>query len=245
MSVAITYVFFHVGNDPTMAEMLVSSIRHSDPRASVEQLTDLRTSVINGVDRIHRFDVQHLPIMLARSIAYSRMPESDGMRVFIDTDMLLLRPISEKDFPLAADVFLCRRYFNRDQYVNVNFNNMAMLEYEGYTLDRAWPYLGCFLATRSSSVLATLSSFVSELPTKYQQWYGDQIALKYLASLPRLAVQEISELNYAHLVNANVNEYEGQLAASEIKLLHFKGTRKRFMRDYYDSILAGRLSLPL
>jgi len=107
---------------------------------------------------------------------------------------------------------------------------MNMRENTGKTLDQAWPFLGCFIATRTDKWLSWIYQKMLRLEKKYQSWYGDQTALRVLAEQEIGITGTVSERDYAYLFDGNTREIFKLLNNKQIKILHFKGNRKQYMQ---------------
>jgi len=232
----IEFVFFHVGTDLSLPRFLINSIRKTNPESTITQLSDASSPRLTDTDQIYRYEFSHQAMMMARAEAYANLPPSGAIRVFLDTDMLVVNEITPSLFSTAAEIYLCRRYFDKEKLVNINFGGMEMTEYSGVTLDTAWPYLGCFLATRNQHCLEIIYQLMKEMTPKYQHWYGDQIALRQLAERQDIKLASVSENYFGHLCD-NVTDMMKGIRDRTIKILHFKGSRKNKIGLLYDSIL--------
>jgi hypothetical protein len=236
MCVEVEFYFFHVGGHCELTSMMVKSLRLTNPKSRIVQLTDRSTKSVDEVDEVIRYKIDPTPIMFARSLAYAAAPVSGRMRLFIDTDMLVVREILSSDFELGADLVVCRRAFNGNMFVNTSFQGMNMREFEGLTLDEAWPFLGCFVGAVNREPLEMLCSAISQLPEKYRRWYGDQIALKRLAANSAIKLCEVSEAKFGYLPCDNTDVSWDRIKQQDLKILHFKGRRKIMMKQAFDMI---------
>ena len=226
----IEFVFFHVGEDISLPSSLVSSIKQTNPKSTILQLTDLVSPEVNGVNEVHRYQLPTEFIMMARSEAYANLPSSTNLRVFLDTDMLVVNELQTQEFQETCDVYFCRRFYDTDRPVNIDFRDMAMHEYSGVTMGEAWPFLGCFIASRDSTYLGKIHGEMKRLDSKYQKWYGDQIALAKLARQGYANVGEVSEEVYAHLYDGNLEKLMSSIFQGAVKIIHFKGIRKQHLQ---------------
>lgn len=233
----IEFVFFHVGADLSLPRFLINSIRKTNPESTITQVSDASSPQLTDTDQIYRYEFSHQAMMMARAEAYANLPPSGAIRVFLDTDMLVVNEITPSLFSSAAEIYLCRRYFDKEKLVNVNFRGMEMTEYSGVTLDTAWPYLGCFMATRQQYCLQVIYQLMTEMAPKYQNWYGDQIALRQLTERQEMKLASVSENHFGHLCDNLAYTMNG-IRDRAIKVLHFKGTRKNKLGLLYDSIFS-------
>jgi hypothetical protein len=226
---SLEFVFFHIGDNTELPAMLVASIKASNPLAAITQLTDLTSPIVPGVHTVHRYLIRRDALMMARADAYARLKPTGALRLFIDTDMLVVNEIHANHFNEQLDIYLCRRHFDRNRPVNISFRDMSMQEYAGKTLDHVWPFLGCFIATRTDKWLSWVYKTMLGFEDKYQSWYGDQTALRMLAEKEARITGMVSEQNYAHLFDGNTSEIFKLIDKEKIKIFHFKGNRKQYM----------------
>ena len=169
------FIFFHVG-DITLPSLLVKTIRKFNPNSKIHFLTDKNTNNIDGVDKTFRLDLDRDYLMTARLEAYSKYQLIDPA-IYIDSDMLLLRPIDLNIFS-DKDVYLCKRESNCYKKFNHNFNDLDFTEYEGMTLNQVYPFLACFVYTKNYKFWEDCNSRILNLDEKFKVWYGDQEVLK-------------------------------------------------------------------
>ena len=108
----IEFVFFHVGTDLSLPRFLINSIRKTNPESTITQLSDASSPQLTDIDQIYRYEFSHQAMMMARAEAYANLPPSGAIRVFLDTDMLVVNEITPSLFSTAAEIYLCRRYFD-------------------------------------------------------------------------------------------------------------------------------------
>lgn len=226
-----TFNFFHSGLDTKLPECLVRSIKISNPTAKIRQLSDLDTPLIAGVDDCVRLAGSKEHIMLFRARAYAELKFDDALNIFVDTDMLVIRQISPHSFP-PGKITVCERFFDKNSMVNTDFKGMGMFEYVNKSLYEAWPYLGCFLATRTSAPLVELYYLMQSLEPKYKDWYGDQIALKSYVEREKEKICTVSERRFAYLPDS-MNDWGLVCEDDDICLVHFKGLRKKLMPEFF------------
>jgi hypothetical protein len=210
------FVFFHVGDDLSLPTGLVRSIRAHNPGAEIVQVTDRETPTVPGVTWSHATEVDRQYLMLCRVGAWADLG-LDEPALYLDTDMIVNRPI---DVPRAlgeGSVAMCRRSFNRDAIFNTRQRGLEFPEYEGKTLDDLYPYLGCCTITQDAGVWADLLELYYALPSKFWKWYGDQEVLReYARNHP---VVDLPESLWAGLP-----EFGGHPL-----ITHYKGQRKKLL----------------
>ena len=78
---------------------------------------------------------------------------------------------------------------------------------------------------------------MKEMAPKYQNWYGDQIALRQFTERHEIKLASVSENHFGHLCDNFAYTMNG-IRDRAIKILHFKGTRKNKLGLFYDSIFS-------
>lgn len=169
------FIFFHVG-DITLPSLLVKTIRKFNPDSKIHFLTDKITNDVNDVDEIFRLDLDRNYLMTARLEAYSKYQLIDPA-IYIDSDMLLLRPIFINMFS-DKDVYLCKRESNCNNKFNHNFNGLDFSDFEGMTFGQVYPFLACFVYTKNYKFWEDCYSRILNLDEKFKVWYGDQEVLR-------------------------------------------------------------------
>ncbi len=223
-----TFVFLHVGNDP-VGELLVQSIRRSNPNSRLIQCADPLTGQVTGTTDIYRHDGDISNLMTFRLQAFSALGLQEPA-IYLDTDMLVLTKLDSEVILSGADVACCERSFGRDSLINTSFRGMNLSEYKGKTLNEVYPILAAFTVTRTSSFWSVCSDRLQELDKKFHFWYGDQEAIRDVAGLNRFDVRLIPESIYACLP-----EFSKRTSP---KVIHFKGAqRKKLMSSAWRLII--------
>ena len=169
------FIFFHVG-DITLPSLLVKTIRKFNPDSKIHFLTDKITKDIDDVDETFRLDLDRNFIMLSRYEIFSKYKFTDPA-LYIDTDMLLLRPI-DIDIFSDKDVYLCQRESNCNEKFNHNFNGLDFIEYKDKMIGDIYPFIGCFIYTKNYKFWEDCYCRYLKLDDKFKIWYGDQEVLR-------------------------------------------------------------------
>lgn len=225
------FCFFHIGSDSSCPQMLVDSIRKFNPNSEIVYCTDNQSPNINGVTCRLEFDGNPSEIMTFRLKSFANTGIV-GPAVYLDTDMLCLRPFDPALVLGNKDLYICKRSFSENVLFNGNFRGMNYLEYDQMPLGEVYPYLACTTITRNSEEWIELADVCDGLSKKFRIWFGDQEALKIIAK--RKSEEQLGfmpEHTYACLPE-NV-DYVAQAT-----FLHFKGAeRKSLMIDFYKKIM--------
>ena len=220
-----TFVFFQVG-DTLEPRILVRSIRKVMPDARIIQCSDKDTSRVDGVSELFTVDGDVKNLMTLRLKAFSALG-MDGVAVYLDSDMVLLRPLDPGYLLGDADAVVCERSFDRDKGFNASFRNLNWPMYENKTVYEAHPYIACFTITRDSRFWLKAYELLLDMPEIYHYWFGDQEAIKAIVHSNLFQIKKAPEAVYACLPD-KVNP-----AAPKPRLLHFKGQqRKEWMMDF-------------
>lgn len=211
--------------------MMVDSIKKTNPQSKVIQVTDISSPEVDQIDDCLRFNLNISQLMKFRFEAYSRIKlEKNISNLFIDSDMLIMRPLKNLNILLKKDIILCKRQINIYAKVNTNLHNLNMTEYKNKTAIEAWPYLGCFIAMSNKNYFEEMNKMYNKLPEKYKFWYGDQIILKDYSDSHSELTSCVGELQYACLPTIN--------SQNDVNIFHFKGNNKSLMIDYYNNFFA-------
>ena len=223
----LNFCFTHVGNDLTYAGMLVESIQMFHPDAEIIQLTDEKTPMVKGANKIFRFDFDASKLMSFRLKA-NAATAIEGVTVYLDTDMLLIRTfpfhLFEKD-----SVYLLERSFNRNvlvpKYGKGNGFEIDLAEHQGKTVFQMHPYIACFQVMHSNVFWKECEKALDTLNEKYHFWYGDQEIIRDVSMSERFKEHlfKVSEAQFACLPEFHKPD-------QPIVLLHFKGKRKTQMK---------------
>jgi hypothetical protein len=234
-------IFFHVGNDIALPNIMVGSIRKHNPSARIIQATDSWSPEVTGIDEIRRFPGQADLIMLFRMECFSKI-ETSSPSWFLDTDMVCLRSLELPSLNKSTEIVaVLERRFNLDAKLPRSANGVDLSRYGGRPIGDVFPFVGCVVFLHNSYFWIECLHEYYKLDNALRSWWGDQEALKRvvkrrdrasrLASLFPLfgsrtgKVIKLPETSYACLP-----EFE----ASQEKpvFLHFKGPRKTMIDAY-------------
>jgi len=223
----MNFYFFHIGELTNIQTMMVDSIRITNPDSRIIQVTDHHTLKLEKVDKCLRFDGSKDNIMKFRFDAYSNiLYEKNSENIFLDTDMLVLKKLSSQDIFKKSDIVFCKREFNTESMVNINLHNLNMKEYINKTLLQAWPFMGCFIASKNNNLFTEMNDMYDLLENKYKFWYGDQIILKKYYEKFSSKIDLVGEAKYAN-VTLRIDDN------SDVRIMHFKGMKKKHMLNFY------------
>jgi hypothetical protein len=215
-----TFVFLQVGNaiEPTI---LVKSLRNVMPSSRIIQCSDKGTDKIDGVTEIFYVDGDINNLMTLRLKAFSELALEE-IAVYVDTDMIFLRPFDPILILETADAAVCERSFSREKLFNRNFEGGGFdwSVYKNKTIYEVHPYIACFTITKNYNFWAEAYARLMKMPSMFHYWFGDQEAIKSLVQASSFQIKKIPEATYACLPEE---------PSPEPVALHFKGFRKSLM----------------
>lgn len=227
-----TYVFFFVGSDVSQPQMLVDSISMVDSDAEIVHCSDAETPTILGVTRRVEVSGDRRKLMTYRLKAFSESA-IDRPAIYVDTDMLCVRPIDAAQLSRDCPVRFCSRQFAVNAAFNGRFGGLDFMEYDQKPLGAVYPFVACATVAPSSTTWARLHALLLDLDPKFAVWYGDQEAMKRYAVLHSITVAHgLPETQYGCLP-------EQTAYVPHAFLVHFKGAaRKGLMVSFYETLKA-------
>ncbi len=223
------FCFFHIGQRIEEPQMLVNSIKKFNPNSEIICCTDRFSPVIQGAHRLE-FDGNPKELMLFRVNAFANSQIMEPT-IYLDTDMLCGQFIKFDGQENQEDILLCERSFDGEKLFNGNFLGLNFNEYDKKPLGQVYPYLACATITRNALIWNEIAYLCEGLPQKFKTWYGDQEALKIFVKNTRYQLGFIQENQWACLP-------EYSRFCDDIKFMHFKGVRKKLMKNFYDNLMA-------
>lgn len=196
------FVFFHVGKDRSWRNLLIKSIKATNPMAQITEVTGSLNEM-----------------MASRIKAFSDL-RLEQPAIYLDTDMEVLAPISPVKLLGTNNkrALFCRRTFNYNTEFNTLFRGVDYSEHLGKTLGEVYPYLGCATVAKDWRVWDELYVYIKQIHSKYLDWYGDQEAIKKFVANNLKTVGFLDEYMYGCLP-----EY---VYLYSPKIIHYKGNRK-------------------
>lgn len=178
-------------------------------------ITDEETPGLPGCE-VFRFPKGDTPFMYWRAKAYAAFNKPG---LYCDTDIIVNRdpsPIMALDF----DVALTKTW-------------VVVKDPNGTNLTELMPYNGGVVFVKHPDFWPHVVEHMDTQPDEHKKWYGDQFALADLAKMYYTLELPNKIYNYT----PKVAEHEAGVDLSDKWILHFKGKRKEWMRDYGDKHL--------
>jgi hypothetical protein len=229
---ALSFHVFHIGDqDPIVREHL-NSLRRHYPSSRIVYLTDTISDLpeTRAIDIVSRRRADSSSIMYSRVAFYASEPVV-GPTFFLDTDMLVNKPISDDIFHvLAGNTAVCKRQYNNNALFNCAFRGIDFTRFQGMSVGDVFPYLACCTYTETSELWQMCLETMKSLDECFFKWYGDQECLKLVQEK---LVQEsrpfkaLPESLFAALPNHST--------AEQAYFIHYKGNHKDRLRDMIDA----------
>jgi len=201
--------FVHVGQDERLPRAMVASVRRAMPNVRVLQLTDEQSPEVAGVHDVIRLAYDGTHLMTFRLMHFAQLDPCNVL--FLDTDLIVQKDLSPL-FAMPFDIALTRR---DDEIPDPN----------GLDVSAIMPYNTGVMMSKSSgwdfwrNVLRQCEAF----PEKYRKWWGDQLAVRTIAEVCPLSLQQLP---------CSVYNYTPSFEAEDVSrrfVVHYKGNRKSWM----------------
>lgn len=225
----MNFAFVAIGNMMSFGRLLTYSIRMFHPDSNIIQISDPSAPDIKGVDDRINFYFKKNEIMKNRLEAQIICLEKYGSVIYLDSDMILVKNISEVEkYINSSDLIFVDRY--EDHILKTNFKGIEFPEFKNKYLNQLMPFIGSFLGCSNIIALQKTLEIYNKLDSKYNFWYGDQISLKKIYDLNTFNIKIINSLKYNYSPN-NLNDFP-----KNVSILHFKGFRKDFTTNFVSKV---------
>ena len=210
----MTFVFCHVGPDAVIPTILVRSLRRHNPGAVIVQCSDEDTQDIPEADETIRVPDAGMMAMRLRGFA-----EVEGPAMFLDADMICRKPINVEALLGDNDVMVCRRSRGNAAHIRPRGLRIDVSEYWDRTYGDVYPYLACTTIASAAFWRDCLAN-LRTLDAKFQDWFGDQEAIRNVVNAGEYKVGELSERDFA---------FTPDMTQGDPAFIHFKGRHKHTM----------------
>jgi len=225
----MNFVFYHSGYNKNLPNLLVQSILKTNPGNNIIQVSDHNTSAVTGITKFIQFEADAPSYFSKQRCEFYAQLEITGPTVYLDTDMLVIKKLSEIDIFHNSNTVFCKRFW--DGMIHSLDPADRLYAFRNQSLKEVWPYLACFIACRDNNFWKNLYKIVKTLPWEKDDWFADQHALKIIMSINSEQISHVSEQQYGCLPD----QEDSNISAASI--LHFKGLRKNLIETYYHNIL--------
>lgn len=211
-------VFFWVGQDIAIPQMLVRSVRLAfGADMEVVQLSDRDTPAVEGVTFCKRMKLSPR-IMVARLEAYSSLAIREPS-LYLDADMMIVKPFDLP--PLQANEI---GVTPRTDRVEINWRYpIEFPKFKGKYFSDVMPYIYSFVYASSEILFVRQLNQLHKLPKRFQIWYGDQVTLKSELDSGRYGVRAFNVDTHNRTVRS-VAEYQHAVTSTpDLCIAHFKG----------------------
>ncbi len=228
MNFSFIYLY---ANNTQMGAKLSYSIKKHHPNSKIIQITNNSEKKILGIDFVERFDFSNENIMHDFIKVQIKIIKKYGPTVFLDADMLIIKPIEEFFSNDKFDFSITKRssHYN-NSYINPKIHKENFPELVGQKWGEVMPYnAGIYYCNKIETLDYMLSVFKS-MSKNFYKWYGDQIALSELVKSKKFKINFFDGEIYNYTPKSPFEDF------SEKKVLHFKGKTKNIFYKTYDNI---------
>lgn len=213
--VAFLYVDCGKPEYAVMAENMVHSVRETMQDAHIVQMTSPTTMSIPGVSqRVDRaVNRDNAPLMIYRLEHLANFPYDQML--LLDVDVVMQR---DPWHVFNADFDMCFTIRDRD------------VTFDGESIAKSMPYNIGVMFSRRAKFWRDAHHYVQMLPDDKQQWWGDQLAVKYLADGGKYRIHEVSSDPYNYSPASKDEDVSGKY------MVHYKGNRKAWLFDRFPSM---------
>lgn len=191
-----------------MAKLMMESARDVMPHAKVHHLTDEHCPPLEGVDSTRVFHGE-MPMAVRRMLHHA---SCQGEWLFVDSDVIFQRDVS--------DVF-------KEPF------DIALTDREGTITNEAkfaevMPYNIGVVFSRSPAFWMKVVDYLQTLPSKQQEWMGDQIVVNAMVK------KGDHGFNIKFIPGATYN-YPPKSATDDLSgasIVHYKGNRKQWIPQH-------------
>lgn len=204
---SVRVVFVQFGPDISCATMMVDTCKRLG--YEVLQLSDMEAPDVPKVDEVWR-----APKTGGRMLYRARrLTEVPAPYVMLDTDMLLMRDISDG-------------FDDSDVSLSWRPHHLVKVKHDGiYRM----PYNGGLIFVRNADFITDCLAVMEKQTEKMQDWFGDQLALCEVAESGKYKVRALREDFWNHAPNSFA-------FVDGIRIYHFKGKRKELMPKFYGKL---------
>ncbi len=228
-------VFFWVGEDISIPEYFVKSIKKNKSKIKIIQVSDLKTKKIKEVDSFVSYDLPK-DIMLARLKAYSLIETKYTNTIFCDADTLMINDFNFLEYKKGYHVM--PRKLN--SLINHSWPEEYPEFYDKYFSD-IMPFLfGAIIISKDENFFNNLFSICKKLPARFHRWYGDQVSLHiyYLDNKKKFSF--FQQENNMYIVDLNEKceqHFIKNLRTKGVSFITFKGHEsKKRIKDFYNFV---------
>ena len=228
-------VFFWVGEDISVPEFFVKSIKKTDSKIKIIQVSDLKTKKIKEVNSFVRYDLPK-EIMLARLKAYSLIETKYQNTIFCDADTLMIKDFSFVEYKTGYHI-MPRKL---DSLINHLWPEHYP-EFKDKFFADIMPFLfGAIIISKDDNFFNNLFNICKKLPSRFHRWYGDQVSLHiyYLDNKKKFSL--FHQEKNMHIIDPNEKcEYQfiNKLRAKGVSFITFKGhVSKKRIKDFYNYV---------
>jgi len=194
------FVFFYTSPkgafDYRLPLLLTRSIKNNFYNSKIYQISDINTPKVEGVDKLVIREKISENIMLDRAEAYRDLALLEPA-IYLDTDMFVIKKFDIEKILRENEVIFLRRSFAKDTIFKTQQKGSDFKEYTDFTLDKVYPYIGCFYISKSFVFWEKFVNIYKKLNKKFYKWYGDQEVIRIISGEEEIIFSEVNESKFA------------------------------------------------
>ena len=225
----INFAFINNYNENTlMAKLLTHSIKKHHPNSRVIGIQGEGQPHIKDLDFLEKWKFSKETIMFDCIASQLHIVEKYGPTVFLDADMILIKPIEKFINNEIYDITLTQRSKEAmAAYLKNSSHQNKFPQLINKTLGETMPYnAGIYFCKNKDALRYMLDSFAI-MEKEYFEWYGDQIALNELVKSGSFKIKILEDSLYNYTPRDITENTEGRY------VLHFKGVKRDLLIPFF------------
>ena len=231
----INFAFIHYYKENTlMGKMLSFSIKSFHPRNRIISIIgENQNPILNSdLNEVWKFSKEN--IMFDCISAQLNIVKKYGPTIFLDADMLIIKPINEFINIKLHDMSLTQRSEQtKKRYLNNDSHKHKFPKLINKTFGETMPYNAGIYFCKSPETLKYMLDSFHNMPKEYFQWYGDQIALNELVNNKSFKIKLFKDSEF----NFTPKNIDQDICAKYV--LHFKGRRRDLFIPFFKKIFGS------
>ena len=233
----VNFAFIHnYSENPLMGKLLTHSIKEHHPNSPIIGIQGEGQVHIKNLDFLEKWKFSKENIMFDCVSSQLYVVKKYGPTVFLDADMILIKPIKKFISNKSFDMTLTQRSKETMiKYLNNNAHQKKFPQLLNKTFGEAMPYnAGIYFCQKKEALEYMVKSFAT-MEKEYFEWYGDQIALNKLVKSNFFKINFLEESLY-NFTPKDISE-----DTKDKYILHFKGRRRNLLIPFFKKIFGESL----
>lgn len=225
----INFAFFHIGKNKELPNLLVESIKKTNPKSKIIQFSNNFSYYVDGIDQFIYYDFSDDQIMFSRVKSYAEYDFKEPT-LFVDTDMIVNKKINANTIFKNYNHLFCKRSF--DSLINYEYCEYhGLIDAKGKSFKTIFPFLGCLIGAKNNKIFKKMLKEYNTYSNNLKKWNGDQLVLKKIFNKKNIGV--LDEKKYAYPVKEII---KNKKILKEVFIFHFKGKNKFLMKNFNNNI---------